>query len=118
MAHKQARSMTALLNSIPPVDLVIAGDGYTTTYEQMNIENTLVSFAGNRGRKLIMVKGFDLDRKSKRFEQKIVPITTAIEEDQGIHKLVEAAEEAAAKARSSRNFREEALRDYGGQNRP
>jgi 2',3'-cyclic-nucleotide 2'-phosphodiesterase (5'-nucleotidase family) len=113
MAHEQHRSLPALLKKLPRVDLVVAGDGYTSTYQPETIGGTPVSYGGNKGRKIMLMHGYELDSGQPRFEQEMIPVTLDFQRDGEIVRIIESAQARARDARSSRSFRDEVLQQYG-----
>lgn len=111
MAHEQRRSLPALLKELPPVDVVAAGDGYSTSWQPESLNGLTFSYGGNKGRKVMLLKGYDLDGEAV-FQQEIVPMTREMAGLPVVEEIIRSAKAAVNNARSSISFRDEALKGY------
>lgn len=87
LAHYPLRKLEKLLAQLPPVDVVIGGDGYSVTREKTVINGALVSYAGKEGQYLSMISF--IDQELQHADQLHFHLNTDLPEDDQIAGIVE-----------------------------
>lgn len=93
LAHVQTRSLPALVKKLPGVDLILGGDGFTSSYKEMRFDNVVAGYSGYQGKNVGLLRVW-LGRRGgiAKYEHEIVNLARKLPEDKKIAALVAGAE--------------------------
>lgn len=99
LAHMQMRRIESVVEALPGVDIVLGGDGYSTTYSEKKVGSVLVSYAGRQGKTLgILNVGIDEGGVLAVSQVEMKSLRKSMPEDPDIKALVDAAKEEMLRA--------------------
>ena len=91
LAHMPRHKLIPLIEAVPVIDLVLAGDGYSLTREPLKVGNTFVSYAGKQGQYLGSIKVKFTDNGPELVDNKMVLLTPDMPEDPKVKAMVDEA---------------------------
>lgn len=110
LAHIQYRQIEKVVKELPEVNIVLGGDGYTTTWTDVFVGKTAVSYSGRQGQKLMLLKT-DIEKNKRLFvQQQIVTLKKSFTEDGEIKKLVDETKRKLGNMVKKADFALEALK--------
>ena len=109
MAHLQFRTLKFLAEEMEGIDLIVGGDGYTTTWNDLRLGDKVVCYGGRQGMKLMLIKTRLRRQSIAEAAQKIFQLKKTMPEDEEIKELVEQAKGRISKSRETVDYVKKAL---------
>lgn len=91
LAHMPRRKLIPLVEAVPGIDFVFAGDGYSLTREPIKVGNTYISYAGKQGQYLGSMRVKFTDNGPELVDHEMVLLTLDMPEDPEIKAKVDEA---------------------------
>lgn len=111
MAHLQFRTLKFLAEDedMQDIDLIVGGDGYTTTWSDVMIGEKVVSYGGRQGMKFMLLKSRLKNKGIAETSQEIVQLKVNFPEDEEIKELVDLANGKISRSVEKVDFVKKAL---------
>jgi 2',3'-cyclic-nucleotide 2'-phosphodiesterase (5'-nucleotidase family) len=104
MLYYHFARLRSVAGELRDADIVLGADGFSTTWREMRLGSTHVSYGGRQGQKLMLLKAAMRNDILREVDQEIVTMKLALPEDTTIKAVVDAAQREIENTKKTPSF--------------
>lgn len=104
MLYYHFARLRSVANELRDADIILGADGYSTTWRDLRLGGTHVSYGGRQGQKLMLLKALMRNDILRELDQQIISLKLTMPEDETIKKIVDTAQREIEDSRKKPTF--------------